>query len=223
MPNYCRNVLKCTPEVIQDIKEKYLYISISDKRTESLDFQKICPMPKELERLDAGPEHSYISVYLSYLHVTNTNKYDAVVNYINENMEDRLTKGLYLSDVVDEKPVNFSSKKVKEDIEKGKKYVDMFFKYGAFTWYDWCNNHWGTKWNSSEGNIREKESIAFTTAWNSPYGVLSRLSEKYPDETFYLYSAEEGGDSEYYEINAGWISRNRELTEEETNDVLTSY
>lgn len=109
-----------------------------------------------------------------------------------------------------------------DEIEKGKEYVELFLKYGVFTWYDWCTDHWGTKWNSSEGNMN-KDSIAFSTAWNPPNRILTMLSEKYPNQTFYCYYAEKGGTSGYYEINAGWVSNYRELTDEERNDVLTSY
>ena len=50
------------------------------------------------------------------------------------------------------------------EIEKGKENAGLFLKYGAFTWFEWCIDHWGTKWNSSEGNIQEDDSRAFTRA-----------------------------------------------------------
>lgn len=211
MPNWCRNVIKCEENVIQDILNKY------SNKSSSLDFQKICPMPKELEKLDAGPEMRLVPIYLAFLQQTDSEKYTAIFEIIKSHMNDFHQK-LFFSDM---------QKLIREEldsneIEKGKEYVELFLKYGTFTWFDWCIDHWGTKWNSSEGNMNE-DSIAFSTAWNPPYRILTMLSEKYPNQTFYCYYAEEGGTSGYYEINAGWVSNDRELTDEERNDVLTSY
>ena len=215
MPNWCRNVIKCEDDVIQDIKNKYIY---SIKDSNGLDFQKICPMPKELENLDAGPDMQLVPIYLAFLHQTDKDKYTRIFDDIKSHMSEFHQK-LYFSNMQKLIKKNLDPEKV----EKGKEYVELFLKYGAFTWFDWCVDHWGTKWNSSEGNMHEEDSISFTTAWNPPYRVLRMLSEKYPNQTFYCYFAEEGETNGYYEINAGWISNGRELTEEEINDVLASY
>lgn len=218
MPNWCRNVIKCEKDVIQKIKNKYLY-EASSQESQSLDFQKICPMPKELDKLDSGPESRYVPIYLAYLYQTNLEKYTFISGYLKSHMNDFHQK-MYFSDI---QYLIEKNEWVDEEIKRGKEYVDLFLKYGVFSWFDWCIDHWGTKWNSSEGNIQEDDSIAFTTAWNPPCEILRKLSEEFPDSTFYCYYAEEGSKHGYFEINAGWISNIRGCTDEEINDVLTSY
>ena len=44
-------------------------------------------------------------------------------------------------------------------------------------WYDWCNENWGTKWNSYDGNVTEN-GIGFNTAWSPPVGVIVALSKR---------------------------------------------
>ena len=49
-------------------------------------------------------------------------------------------------------------------------------------WYDWCCDHWGTKWTArdismelDENNIR----VYFRTAWAAPHGLLAFLTNTY--------------------------------------------
>ena len=54
-------------------------------------------------------------------------------------------------------------------------------------WYDWCYQHWGTKWDAydrSEGDIDEEcgyAEFSFNTAWAPADGVYKAIVEKYPD------------------------------------------
>jgi hypothetical protein len=47
--------------------------------------------------------------------------------------------------------------------------------------YDWCCEHWGTKWNACDPEVDYIHSeLHFDTAWGPPWPVLSELSKKFP-------------------------------------------
>lgn len=72
----------------------------------------------------------------------------------------------------------------------GAKYLTNIMRYGYPTWYEWCIQNWGTKWNARNaskcGNI-----IFFDTAWSTPEPIIKALSVKYPDVTFEVEYADE--------------------------------
>lgn len=67
-------------------------------------------------------------------------------------------------------------------------------KYGEENcWYDWCSNNWGTKWNAYDqpDKRNDRDIIYFTTAWESPIGLIRKLSWMFPDVEMELSWAEE--------------------------------
>ena len=56
--------------------------------------------------------------------------------------------------------------------KKGEVYINNYLSYGANTWYDWCCNNWGTKWNAGRTEICGNDEIIFETAWGSPEPVI---------------------------------------------------
>jgi hypothetical protein len=82
--------------------------------------------------------------------------------------------------------------------------------YGHRSWYEWCCEKWGTKWNASDdavdvpadiellsasGNTRKKITVTyeFQTAWSPPYPVLHTLAKTFPDLVIKIRWREEGG------------------------------
>ena len=63
-------------------------------------------------------------------------------------------------------------------------------KYGADNWYDWRQNHYGTKWDVDAQELlrfeKEKLGYTFDSAWSPPAEGIRRISELYPDLTFTL-------------------------------------
>src|SRR5262249_1736193 len=51
-------------------------------------------------------------------------------------------------------------------------------------WYEWCNQHWGTKWDVVEAELTRGEATqliyTFETAWSPPVPWLVRVSKQYP-------------------------------------------
>src|ERR1700690_871409 len=45
--------------------------------------------------------------------------------------------------------------------------------------YEWCVNHWGTKWNAYE--VAYTDGVYFQTAWSTPLPIWAELSKRFPD------------------------------------------
>jgi Ferredoxin-like domain in Api92-like protein len=61
-------------------------------------------------------------------------------------------------------------------------------KYGAPTWYEWCIEHWGTKWNACSAEITDNGDgrlhVRFDTAWSFPLPIFEKLVAEFPTLTF---------------------------------------
>ena len=79
-------------------------------------------------------------------------------------------------------------------LKEGRKGLDSCIKYGAFSWYDWCCNYWGTKWEiNDEAYVQEPMNpdaeedsvfLSFQTAWSFPGPIFAELSRLYPELKF---------------------------------------
>lgn len=83
-----------------------------------------------------------------------------------------------------------------EEWALGKQAYENIQKYDSPTWYEWCNKHWGTKWNAYScvelGN--DDDIMEFSTAWSSVPTILEALSKKYPDQAIsYRWADEDFG------------------------------
>jgi hypothetical protein len=90
-----------------------------------------------------------------------------------------------------------------------KQYKANIEKHGFETWYDFCIEKWGTKWNASHamlGEPTEKDKDAyyeFNTAWASPDAIIKAMSKAYPTLSFEVTSDEEGHDFYYTKCYKG--------------------
>ena len=68
-------------------------------------------------------------------------------------------------------------------LELGRQYFENIEKYGAPTWYEWCCDHWGTKWNAYNCDRADtgRRTLRFETAWSSVPAIVESISERYPD------------------------------------------
>ena len=67
----------------------------------------------------------------------------------------------------------------------------LYYKlHGYVDWYDWCCEHWGTKWNAHQYS-HECGEVWFETAWSHPYPVIAALSRQFPAEVFSVSYADE--------------------------------
>ena len=67
--------------------------------------------------------------------------------------------------------------------------------------YEWCNEHWGTKWGLYDVGLVEDHPedgrivYTFRSAWAPPTPVIKAMARRYPDLTFHLV---------YYECGAAY-------------------
>jgi hypothetical protein len=157
MPNWITNIveLKGNAEQVAAILE---FVK-SDER--EFDFNKVAPIPKELEGTQAPTN------------IISQKEYDK--------QEKKLAKGKLTKE---EKKWGISRGLT---LELSKEYQKRF---GADNWYDWQNANWGTKWNASEVFISDNV-ISFNTAWSAPEPIFVALSEKFPEVEFFIQFADE--------------------------------
>lgn len=69
-------------------------------------------------------------------------------------------------------------------------------KYGHEDWYHWRIFNWGTKWDTADSYIVDRNDeylmVQFNTAWSPPYHWLKKIAPDFPKLTFELQYHEEG-------------------------------
>lgn len=176
MPNHVTNILiigGVSDERLAVIKEVIASCDTNVEKGETpmvqaIDFNKIIPMPKELRITDSSRSEQG----LARLHpeLVNTSFYKGEEG---ERRWNQMTK-----------------KNQQEALKGGRQYYKNIKKFGYATWYPWAYNNWGTKWNAYIIEDRGNE-IQFDTAWSTPYPVIEKLSEMFPDATFSVTYADE--------------------------------
>lgn len=157
-----------------------------------IDFNKIKPMPESLN-IEAGSntEIGYILYYLSTKGVDHV----SIEQWAYKSLERRLSA----------EKCDFSDDGIKRFIlseegqvlyRLGKAVQENMSKYGARTWYDWCNREWGTKWNAYNQERINENTITFQTAWCGVPKILHEIAQSHPDvELSYLYADEDWGNN----------------------------
>jgi hypothetical protein len=133
-----------------------------EREDQFIDFHKIAPMPKELE----GTR--------SPLKIISQEEYDIQELKI---ANDDLTEN--------ERNWGISRGLTQELADEYKK------KFGYAEWYSWQNANWGTKWNAYSQVELDIDCIEFQTAWATPYELLVKLSNMFPEVTFEVKYADE--------------------------------
>ena len=164
MPNWCQNNMTVTGSK-EDV-ESFLQKTKSEEK--NFDFNKILPMPKELDIDDCSVSEDAYKFYYG-------------------------TQAM--------KPLNYipsDEKKILADAYKNNKEI-----FGHTTWYGWCREKWGVKWNASDSKVGEtvkmrsrdlyRVNIYFETAWDIPRGVYEEIAKQHPELKFSITIDEEGG------------------------------
>lgn len=101
-------------------------------------------------------------------------------------------------------------------------------KYGFATWYDYCVNEWGTKWDVDSYNGEETKvengvlNFGFDSAWSPPIQVYEKLIDQGFSIRAYYYEGGmnfagiwEDGDDDFYDLEG-----NSQAVREQIPEVL---
>jgi len=160
MPNHVTNKLTIigTPEEVSLVLEKIK----GDEQDMFIDFNKISPMPKELEgtcfpsRIVSQEEFDEQQRRIDNDELTDNERNYGLQRRITQDVSDKLIE-----------------------------------EFGADNWYDWRNSNWGTKWNAYEQSMEDDNIICFDTAWCTPFEIIQELSFMFPDLKFEVIFADE--------------------------------
>lgn len=165
MPNYIRNRI-----TIKGNEKQVLDFVKGDESV--FDFNKIIPMPKELDIAETSLGDDGAKYLLL----------KASSSFMSKREIDELEKRLKERNQFD------------EAIELGRKYLSNIAAYGQKTWYGWSSENWGTKWNALEPSVISENCIEFETAWAGVVELIEKLSTFFPESTFeYKYADEDTG------------------------------
>ena len=163
MPNHVTNVIEfdCTVERFTEIAESLK--SNPDEPLGQVDFNTLIPMPATLN-IEAGSRGE--TGYKAY--------------------KEFITQSLHLDDSAKNELEEAYKSRFKNDPEiweLGKQYYNNLMQYGATTWYEWCYEHWNTKWNAYECLTVDpmERKLEFLTAWASVPPIVEAISRKFPD------------------------------------------
>jgi len=199
MPNHVINQLSF--KATKDVATKIL--TAIAQRTESgeiklgtIDFNRIIPMPQELDIEASSTTFQAAEVYLTLLNPEADwlgkkeekmlkEDFDRLLATINRDHIFTKHTGTIQPDMLTERNLG---KPVEEMIDRGKIAVENVQKFGHSTWYEWRTDpdNWNTKWNAydCETDRADEGILRFQTAWSAPHPVIRKLSEMYPEVHF---------------------------------------
>ena len=159
MPNHVTNRLTIigTEEQVKQVRE-----AIKGEDDRFIDFNKIAPIPKELEGT------------ISPMRILSQKEYDEQERKIREN------------DLTDNERNWGLSRGLTQELAD-----EYIAKFGHCDWYGWQNANWGTKWNAYSQHEIGEDCIEFDTAWSTPYELMVKLSKLFPEIEFQVEYADE--------------------------------
>ena len=202
MPNHIQSNLKflCDEKRIREILESVMYDPSGENEERgfgTIDFERIIPMPQELDIESGSRTTQAIELYLTSINPNSSyfkgdkmdsSEFDALVTKINENKRYPYKSALSKHDIADIAKTLYQKAEL---LYLGRQAVNNCINYGAPTWYEWRVANWGTKWNSYSNSYDGGDVLHLQTAWSAPKEAIKTLSAKYPDVGMELEYADE--------------------------------
>lgn len=214
MPNWVQNNITFSGD---DTAIKKMLEEIQDDELGfgSIDFNKIIPMPESLIIESGSRTSKGIDMVKTYLK-SMPDELKSKEGTYEEFFEDLRN---HIADISDEEE--------RKIWDIGVTAVDNLMKYDAPTWYEWCCNNWGTKWNAcSCSKVNENsKTISFQTAWDTPLTVMEKLSEMFPSIEIQTEYADEniGENCGQYTFIGGKLKFMWKPTDEETHKTALEF
>ena len=210
MPNYTMTEMSFTgdPERIKELREMI--------RTDDavIDFNKIIHMPESLNMEEGTATDRGLSAILTAINPGTPDYGEKKVSIKTfTSLVKKVRKACGPFNTEDTIRVNAPETINKKNIKNGQIYLNNIKKYGYPTWYGWCDDNWGTKWNALETCESDDNTIWFQTANGVAIPICEALSEKFPDVTIKLRWADE--DTSYGTGEAEFSNQNSTMTEYE--------
>lgn len=191
MPNHVTT--KCTVEGPAEDVQRFHDEMIQGEPC--FDFNKIIPMPKEVEGTESSSE-GYLGLYAlrGVSSDWSSSKAHKVSweNWLRGNS--RIPQDLKSCEDL----IGWLKANNPKALETGEKNARCYDVSGYSDWYGWCIQNWGTKWSAYEILVHEHDAIGgklvfeFQTAWSFPNPIFEGLPKKYPTLAFSTTSFDEG-------------------------------
>ncbi len=193
MPNHITNIITLHGEQ-NDIDRVLEAVKYDDIGIGSLDFEKVIPMPPELNIERGSRSDAALKLYNAFEAESAKLSLASILTSMPEADHNRLVMELCQKYEGDNKELFTLGLQMKKNIQK----------HGVADWYEWSINNWNTKWNSygyddSSEYIPGSNTITFLTAWSAPHALMDKLSVKYPSIAFEHKWADEN-----FGHNTGW-------------------
>lgn len=190
MPNWCYNKV-----YMKDLANKNIF-----NEEGRFDFNKLIPMPEELEDAvgddSADLAHYYVGrLFLNldcYSFGWNAELREILAKKVNDVYERYIGKKYYTEIPTRDSEGKYFIINEEKLFEFGKEEFDRIVKYGAVSWYDWSCKNWGTKWNCNSEQYTSDYWMEFQTAWAPPTPVMLELSRQNPTSLITHYYIDEG-------------------------------
>lgn len=204
MPNYVRNIIQ-----MKGIASLPLFTENAGGEKD-FDFNKLIPMPESLNVECGSRTEECILYYLTdrlalSMEDLDEEKAGLVKTLIRNMFNPDWPQSLF--ERLQKRVPDMSQQEQDEMYQHGIQYVENYRKYGAVTWYEWCNREWGTKWNAGDTEIIGEDTVIFETAWDNPEPVILKLAEMYPQAKIEHWWADEdvGSNTGYHCIEGDTI------------------
>jgi len=201
MPNHIITTIKFEDE------KKFREVAISqlENGEDYVDFNKLIPMPKELETgsydWEVCDKFGFGGEFLTKKLKFQEEKFE---NFLSQFYSEEITREEFIDKIREEisKPKNKDllaefnevyrmGDETIYDQPREEEYVGTinptfvkviggyynYNKFGEVDWYNWRVKYWGTKWNSYDNYISDN-SVSFDTAWATPEEWLQALAKQ---------------------------------------------
>ena len=170
MPNWVTNIIKVEKN-IDEFKKRFI------NENEEFDFNKVFPMPKDLEISSGTFSYKYLeNEQIKKLITENYNTTDTQKEFVDKVLAKVKENNLL--------PISESEEAKKRELDKVTCQTEGYFnlqRYGYEDWYGWSIDKWGTKWNAQDTYIVEDCAlyIIFDTAWAMPEPILQEIAKDF--------------------------------------------